>query len=91
LLRGLAVFLGRSIRTPDALYAAHRRFDAWTVPVRDAVIGALLVVAVVAGALVAPSLAIVLALLTVAVQLSGRRRAPTGVRPRSGIDARPMA
>jgi hypothetical protein len=52
-LRGLAVFLGAHIRTPDALYAAHRRFDAWTVPVRDAVVAVLLGVAVVAAWLVA--------------------------------------
>ena len=49
LVRGGAVLLGARIRTADALYAAHRRFDAWTAPVRDAVIVVQLVVAVAAA------------------------------------------
>ncbi len=53
-LRGCAVLLGRHIRTPDALYAAHRRFDAWTIPVRDAVIAGQLAVAVGAAWFVGP-------------------------------------
>jgi hypothetical protein len=52
--RGCAVLLGRSIRSPHALYAAHRRFDVWTVPVRDAVTAIELVVAVIAAWLVTP-------------------------------------
>jgi hypothetical protein len=51
-LRGSAVLLGRSIRTPDALFAAHRRFDAWTAPVRDVVTAVELAVATVAAWLV---------------------------------------
>lgn len=90
-LRGLAVLLGAHIRTPEALYAAHRRFDAWTVPVRDAVIVALLVVSVVAGAFVAPSLGIVLAVLASGVQLAMRRRPAPDVSLHSRIDARPVA
>jgi len=49
LARGCAVLLGARIRTPEALYAAHRRFDAWTDRVRDAVIVAQLGVAVAAA------------------------------------------
>ena len=44
----------RALRTPAALYAFHRRFDAWGEPVRRAVIGVQLAVAVVAAWIVAP-------------------------------------
>jgi hypothetical protein len=75
LLRGLAVLLGAHIRTPDALYAAHRRFDAWTVPVRNAVIAVLLGVAVVGAWLgLAPGFAL---LVTGAVVLIGTRLTPS--------------
>jgi len=49
LARGCAVLLGARIRTSTALYAAHRQFDAWTAPVRNAVIVVQLAVAVAAA------------------------------------------
>jgi hypothetical protein len=49
LARGCAVLLGARIRTSAALFAAHRQFDAWTAPVRDAVIVVQLAVAVAAA------------------------------------------
>jgi hypothetical protein len=86
LVRGLAVLLGAGIRTPDALYAAHRRFDAWTRPVRDAVIVVLLVVAVEAASIVAPSLAIVV-LVAIAAQGVLRRGARSSSSERSASPA----
>ncbi len=84
-LRGLAVFLGARIRTPDALYAAHRRFDAWTRPVRDAVIAVLLGVAVV-GAWVAgaPAFAVLVTgtSVVVAIRSAPSRRIARGPRSR---------
>lgn len=53
LLRGLAVLVGAPLRTSAALLAFHRRFDAWAEPVRLAVVGVQLVVAVVAAAVAA--------------------------------------
>ena len=55
LARGFAVLIGARVRTPDALYALHRRFDAWASPVRQAVIGVQLAVAVAATWTVAPA------------------------------------
>jgi hypothetical protein len=76
LLRGLAVLLGARIRTPDALYAAHRRFDAWTVPIRDAVIWVLLGIAVIGAWLVVPPLLAVLEIAAaVAVAVRAGKRA----------------
>jgi hypothetical protein len=54
LARGLAVLLGGRVRTPTALIAFHRRFEALGEPVRQAVIAVQLTVAVVAALLVAP-------------------------------------
>jgi HAMP domain-containing protein len=54
LARGLAVLIGTRLRTPAALLAFHRRFDAWGEPVRRTVIGAQLAVAVIAAWIVAP-------------------------------------
>jgi hypothetical protein len=54
--RGLAVLLGARLRSPAALLAFHRRFDAWSTPVRETVIGVELAVAVVAAWIVAPPL-----------------------------------
>lgn len=54
LTRGLAVLVGARVTTLPALYALHRRFDAWAEPVREAVIGVQLAVAVVAAWIVAP-------------------------------------
>jgi hypothetical protein len=83
LLRGCAVFLGRSIRTSDTLYAAHRRFDAWTTPVRKAVIGIELLVAVVASWIGAPpavTLVVWVAAVAVVLQLTPARRIATSTR-----------
>ena len=55
LVRGLAVLLGARLRTPAALTAFHRRFDALAEPVRQAVIGVQLGVAAVAAWIVAPT------------------------------------
>jgi hypothetical protein len=86
LLRGLAVLLGARIRTPDALYAAHRRFDAWTMPVRDAVIVVLLGVAVVGAWLgVAPVFAALVAGAAVPIALRTRRTAPD-VQPATTVN-----
>lgn len=46
LARGLAVLLGAPVRTLPALYSFHRRFDAAAEPVRQAVIGVQLAVAI---------------------------------------------
>jgi hypothetical protein len=54
LARGLAVLLGARVRTPDALIAFHRRFEALGEPVRQAVIAVQLAVAVIAAFVVAP-------------------------------------
>jgi len=47
LVRGLAIFAGRSITTPDRLLAVHRRFGALRRPARLAMIGVMLAVGVV--------------------------------------------
>jgi hypothetical protein len=54
LARGLAVLLGGRVRTPAALIAFHRRFEALGEPVRQAVIAIQLAVAVIAALIVAP-------------------------------------
>jgi hypothetical protein len=56
LARGLAVLIGARNRTPAALVAFHRRFDAWTEPVRQGVIAVQLAVAVIAAWIVGPVL-----------------------------------
>ncbi len=53
LTRGLAVLLARPLRTPAALFAFHRRFDAWAEPVRRTVIGVQLAVAIAAAGILA--------------------------------------
>jgi hypothetical protein len=50
LVRGLAILLGRSITSPAALVAFHRRFDAWREPVRQGTVVVQAAVAVVAAA-----------------------------------------
>ena len=50
LVRGLAIYAGRSITTTERLLAAHRRFGALRRPVRLATIGIMLAVGVVAAA-----------------------------------------
>jgi hypothetical protein len=57
LARGLAVLLGAPVRTLPSLYSFHRRFDAATEPVREAVIGVELLVAVGAAWAAAPAAA----------------------------------
>jgi NaMN:DMB phosphoribosyltransferase len=62
------VLLGMRIRTSAALFAAHRQFDAWTAPVRDAVIVVQLAVAVAAACAGLPFLlAVVICGIAVAV------------------------
>ncbi len=61
LARGLAVLLGARLHSPAALIAFHRRFDAWGEPVRQAVIGVQLAVAVIAAWIAAPPLVAVAA------------------------------
>jgi hypothetical protein len=63
LARGLAVLLGAPVRTLPALYSFHRRFDAAAEPVRQAVIGVQLAVAL--GAAWAVTTTIVAAAVTV--------------------------
>jgi hypothetical protein len=69
LARGLAVLLGARIRSQAALFAFHRRFDAWTEPIRRSVIGVQVIVAIVAAWVVAPALAAALAGVTGVVLL----------------------
>jgi hypothetical protein len=76
--RGLAVLLTARLRTTTEIYALHRRFDALGEPVRRAVIGVQLAVAVVAagaawGAVAATTTAAVLAVATLAVATARRR------------------
>jgi hypothetical protein len=56
LARGLAVLMGARLRSPAALYDFHRRFEARSEPVRQAVIAVQLGVAALATGLVAPAL-----------------------------------
>ena len=50
LTRGLTIFLGVRLTTPDRLRSFHRRFDRAGPAVRRAVIGLQMLMAVVAGA-----------------------------------------
>ena len=79
LVRGLAILLGAGITSPAALTAFHRRFADLAEPVRLAVIGVQLVVAVVAVAAAAGVGAALLAAVVAAalVVLGLRRSAPT--------------
>jgi len=54
LARGLAVLIGARLRTPAALLAFHRRFDASGEPVRRAVIVAQVALAMIAAWMVTP-------------------------------------
>jgi hypothetical protein len=75
-LRGLAVLLGAPLRTTAALLAFHRRFDAWAEPVRLAVIGVQLLVAIVAAWVAAGiGFAIAVAVMSSAVALASLRNA----------------
>ena len=81
LVRGLAVLLTARLHSTAELFALHRRFDALGEPVRRAVIGVQLAVAVVAvGAawgLVAGSIALaVLAFAGLVVRTTRRRISP---------------
>jgi hypothetical protein len=82
LTRGLAVLLGAPVRSYPALLAFHRRFERWSEPVRQAVIGVQLAVGAVAAWIVAPPLvAIVITLaagaLFVWCRTSDRQARPT--------------
>ena len=78
LVRGLAVLLTARLRSTAELFALHRRFDALGEPVRRAVIGVQLAVAVVAigvaWGLVAAVVALVVLALAVVIMRSTRRR-----------------
>jgi hypothetical protein len=74
LVRGLAVLLGRSITTPAALAAFHRRFTAAGPIVLSAVVASEVLVAVAFAGVLSPWLGLMLALLAGAVALAGRAR-----------------
>jgi hypothetical protein len=84
LARGLAVLLGARLSTPAALLAFHQRFDAWSGPVRETVIGAELAVAVAAAWMVAPP-AVATGLGIAAIALSAQRLARTARAPRTSV------
>jgi hypothetical protein len=85
-LRGCAVLLGARIRTPNALYAAHRHVDALTQPVRAAVIAVLLGVAAAAAWIATyPLVAVVIS--AGAVALAARLRPSRRVAPRDRLAA----
>ena len=89
LARGCAVLLGARIRTSAALFAAHRQFDAWTAPVRDAVIVVQLAVAVAAACVGLPFLLAVVicaAAVAVATQLTPSRKIATSTRTTSTVE-----
>jgi hypothetical protein len=84
LVRGLTVFLTAGAHTPAQLQSFHRRFDAWSEPIRRAVVAVQVLVAVVAaavvgsvaGALVAVTVVVVVAGLgALSRRASGQRRA----------------
>jgi len=82
LTRGLAVLLSARLRSPRDLYAFHRRFARAAEPVRMAVIGVQLAVAVLAAAITAPPLvAISLTAATVAVVVVTYAQRSRGHRP----------
>lgn len=78
--RGLAVLAGRRNSTPAALTAFHRRFDAWTEPVRRALIlvettvGGALIGHAIAGGLLAAALGLIAAVASVAALRRDRER-----------------
>jgi hypothetical protein len=81
LVRGLAVLLTARRRTTSELFALHRAFDALGEPVRRAVIGVQLAVAVVATAIVWGFVPAVVgaALIAVVTVVLGVRRRPAAV------------
>jgi len=85
LVRGLAILLASGITSTAKLRSFHRRFAAWAEPVRLAVIGVQLAVAVVASAAAWGVVGAVVALVAVAAFGAGRlaRRTPvdTPVEP----------
>jgi hypothetical protein len=93
LLRGFAVLLGAPLRTTAALLAFHRRFDAWAEPIRLAVIGVQLVVAVVAAWIAAGlGFAILVAVVSAALaaaSLRNSRAARSGDRAAAPAAAAP--
>jgi hypothetical protein len=85
LVRGLAIFAGRGITSPEALVAFHRRFERLRAPVRRATIVVQLAVAVAAATAVTASTAAAAALaaafLAVAAVALLVRRAPKSPAP----------
>jgi hypothetical protein len=63
--RGLTVYLTAHVCTPAQLQSFHRRFDAWSEPVRRAVIVVWLVAATAAASAIAPLAGIVVGLVSV--------------------------
>jgi hypothetical protein len=77
LIRGLSIFWGRSITSPESLLAVHRRFGALRRPVRLATIAVLFAVGVVAagawlGVVGAVGAAVVSAVIVMVANLSHR-------------------
>ncbi len=89
LTRGLAVLLGRSITSPDRLREFHRRFNAGGPVVRQAVIGVLAAVAVVAAAEVSAVAGATAALLVAGASITRihRWRRPVGAPASSPASA----
>ena len=81
LARGLAVLLGARLHTSSALLAFHRRFDAWTEPVRRAVIGVELAVAAAATWIVAPVVVAAIASVAAAIAWMCTRPAEPSAAP----------
>jgi hypothetical protein len=88
LVRGLAVLLGAPLRSLAALHAFHRRFQAWAEPVRLAVVGVQLAVAVIAAWAAAGVVgAMVATVAAAAVVLQAARRDRRAARHASRHDA----
>ena len=80
LARGLAVLLGAPLRTRSALHAFHRRFTALGEPVRRAVVGVELSVAVVGAAFAFPPAAAILVGIGTIAMVVRARTVPSSVR-----------
>ena len=76
LVRGLAIYLGAGITSPDRLVSFHATFDRWGEPARRAVIAVQLAAATVAGwAILGPVVPIAAAAsVALAVGITRRRR-----------------
>jgi hypothetical protein len=93
LVRGLAIYTGRSITTTERLLSVHRRFGALRQPVRLVTIGVMLAVGVVAagawaGVVGALAAAVVAAAVVVVAALSNRERGVSiGAQATMPVDA----